>query len=200
MSEKNIWDILNRNLFFIKNAIAKREAKTSDKFDVYDSESREVLLEWREPDIGPLTKVARWFGGRHDRGTAFNLVASTLGSKERVLRVTRGNASLSFGSPIVKISDHWDSLLGILKKKNLSFGIKFTFAPEKQGESFLLQIDGDEIFCDDKQVAIICKWDSAFFKEGKFDYGISISPEVPANSLIRQVLLAFAIAKHRIII
>jgi hypothetical protein len=31
MSDKNVWDILNRNLFFIKNAVATREAKTVDK-------------------------------------------------------------------------------------------------------------------------------------------------------------------------
>ena len=38
MSEKNIWDILNRNYFLIKNAVEKFEAKTADKLDVYDSE------------------------------------------------------------------------------------------------------------------------------------------------------------------
>jgi len=57
MSEKNVWDILNRNLFFVKNVVAKREAKTSDKFDVYDPESLQILLECREPDIGILTKT-----------------------------------------------------------------------------------------------------------------------------------------------
>jgi hypothetical protein len=66
MSEKNVWEILNRNLFFVKNAVARSEAKTSDKLDVYDPESRQVLLECREPDIGILTKIARLCGGRHD--------------------------------------------------------------------------------------------------------------------------------------
>src|ERR1035438_9781314 len=105
MSENNVWNILNRNLFFVKNAVAKREAKTSDKFDVYDPESHQILLECREPDIGVLTKIARLCGGRHDKGTAFNLVASIPGSKEQVLRIAGGNATLSFGSPAVKISD-----------------------------------------------------------------------------------------------
>ncbi len=40
MSEKNIWDVLNRNLFFVKNAVERLEAKTADKLDVYDPESR----------------------------------------------------------------------------------------------------------------------------------------------------------------
>jgi hypothetical protein len=200
MSEKTIWDILNRNLFFVKNAVKRLEAKTADKLDVYDPESRQILLECREPDIGALTKIARLCGGRHDTGTGFNLVASIPGSKEQVLRIARGNATLSFGGPAVKISDRWDSLLGKLKKKKLTLGLKFTFVPEKQGETFILQIKGGEIFCDDKKVAAFSKWNSDFFKENKFDYALSISQEVPANSQIRQVLLAVAFAKHRIII
>lgn len=200
MSEKTIGDILNRNLFFVKNAVEKLEAKTADKLDVYDPESRQILLECREPDIGALTKVARLFGGRHDKGTEFNLVASIPGSKEQALRIARGSATLTFGGPTVKISDHWDSLPGKLKKKNFAIGTKFTFFPEKQGESFLLQIKGGEIFCDDKKVAGISKWNSDFFKENKFDCAFSISQEVPANSQIRQVLLAVAFAKHRVII
>jgi hypothetical protein len=147
-----------------------------------------------------LTKIARLCGGRHDTGTGFNLVASIPGSKEQVLRIARGNATLSFGGPAVKISDRWDSLLGKLKKKKLTLGLKFTFVPEKQGETFILQIKGGEIFCDDKKVAAFSKWNSDFFKENKFDYALSISQEVPANSQIRQVLLAVAFAKHRIII
>jgi len=200
MSEKNIWDILNRNLFFVKNAVERLEAKAADKLDVYDPESRQILLECREPDIGALTKVARFFGGRHDKGTAFNLVASIPGSKEQALRIARGNATLTLGGPAVKISDHRDSLLGKLKKKNFALGTKFTFIAEKQGESFILQIKGGEIFCDDKKVAGISKWNSDFFKEDKFDYAFYIGQEVPANSQIRQVLLAVAFAKHRVIV
>jgi hypothetical protein len=200
MSDKNVWDILNRNLFFVKNAVAKREAKTSDKLDVYDPESHQIILECREPNIGALTKIARLIGGRHDEGTSFNFVASIPDSKEQVLRIVRGNSTLSFGGPAVKISDQWDSLLGKLKKKNFALGLKFTFVPEKQGETFILEIKGHEIFCDDKKVAAFLRWDSGFFKESKIDYAFSISEEVPANSQIRQVLLAFALAKHRIIL
>lgn len=200
MSEKAIWDILNRNLFFIKNAVKRSEAKTADKLDVYDPDSRQLLLECREPDIGVLTKIARLVGGRHDVGTAFNLVASIPGSNEQALRIARGSATLTFGGPVVKISDHGDSLLGKLKKKHLALGTKFTFSPEKLGESFILQIKGGEIFCDDRRVAGISKWNSEFFQANKFDYAFSISQEVPANSQIRQVLLAVAFAKQRIII
>ena len=200
MSEKTIWDILNRNLLFVKNAVKNSEAKTADKLDVYDPESRQILLECREPDIGALTKIARLCGGRHDTGTSFNLVASIPDSKEQVLRIERGNATLTFGGPAVKISDHWDSLLGKLKKKKLTLRMKFTFVPEKQGETLVLQIKGGEILCGDKKVARFLKWNSDFFREKQFNYAFSINQEVPANSQIRQVLLAIAFAQHRIII
>jgi hypothetical protein len=147
-----------------------------------------------------LTKIARLCGGRHDKGTKFNLVASIPGSNKRVLRITRGNATLSFGGPTVNISDHWDSLLGKLKKIKLTLGMKFTFVPEKLGESFILQIKGGEFFCDDKKVARFLKFDSGFCKENKFDYAFSINQEVPANSQLRQVLLAVAFAQHRVIV
>jgi hypothetical protein len=200
MPEKIIWDILNRNLFFVKNAVRTREAKTSDKLDIYDPESCQILLECREPNIGILTKVARLFGGRHDTGTEFDLVASIPESQQQVLRVARGTATLSFGGPAVKIFDNWDSLIGKLKQKNFALGQKFNFAPEKEGSTFTLQIKNGVILCDDKRVAHFSKWNSDFFKENKFNYAFSINQEVPANSQIRQVLLAFAIAQHRIII
>jgi hypothetical protein len=74
--------------------------------------------------------------------------------------------------------------------------LKFTFVPEKQGETFILEIKSREIFCDNKKVAAFLRWNSGFFIENKIDYAFSISEEVPANSQIRQVLLAFALAKH----
>ena len=192
MSDKTVWDILNRNSFFVKNVVKAREAKTQDKFDVYDSESRNLLLECREPDIGLVTKVARLIGGGHDAGTAFNLVANVADSDEQVLRIARGNATLTFGGPAISVSDHWHSLLGKLKKKKIALGTKFSFFPHKQGDPFLLQIKAREIFCNDKSVARISGVNS--------EYAFSIDPDVPANSQLRQVLLAVGIAQHRIIV
>jgi hypothetical protein len=202
MSEKIVWDILNRNLFFVKNAVKALEAKTSDKLDVYDPESRQPLLECREPNIGGLTKVARLFGGRHDTGTEFDLAANIPSTQQQALRVARGTATLSFGGPALKIFDNWNSLIGKLKKKNFALGLKFNFVPEKQNEGFLLHFKkqlfgGCQIFCDNKMVAKISGCDAPFYKEGKFDYAFYISDKVPPNSPQRQVLLAVAMVQHR---
>jgi len=200
MLEKNIWAIFNRNLFFIKNAVSAREAKTQDKLDVYDPESQEVLLQCREPGIGLLTKMARLCGGRYDKGTAFDLVAGVPGSSERVFWIVCGNSTLSFGGPVVKVSNNQDSLIGKLKRKTFTLGEKFDFIPENQGESFILHLKNGEIFCNEKKVAAFSRSKSNFFINNKFDYAFLISQEVPANSQMRQVLLAFGLAQHRIVI
>jgi hypothetical protein len=200
MPEKESWEILNRNVFFVKNVVLKREAKTQDKLDVYDPESNAILLECREPDIGVLTKLARLCGGRHDNGTAFNLVAAIPGSNEKVLRIARGSATLSFGGPVVRVSNNQDSLIGKLKRKNFSLGERFDFIAENQGESFILHFKGGEVFCNDKKMALFSRPNSKFFAENKFDYAFLISQEIPPCSPMRQVLLAFGLAQHRIII
>jgi hypothetical protein len=208
MSDALIWNILNRNLFFVKNAVRASEAKTSDKLDVYDPQTGSLLLECREPDIGMLTKLGRLFGGRHDRGTPFNLVALIPDNGPQVLRAARGSATLTFGGPAIAISDHHDELLGSLKRKPMALGRKFNFSPKKDGDSFVLDVKsnffgGDrELFISEKKVAALARdWraDHAdYFQKEVFAYAFSISPEVPQNNRVRQILLAFAVAQHRV--
>jgi hypothetical protein len=201
----NLREIFNRDLIFIKNAVRAREAKMADKLDVYDPETRQVLLECREPDLGALTKMARLAGGRHDKGTAFDLVASLPGGGQQVLRVARANATLSLGGPPVRIYDDSNTPVGTLKEKLFAIGLRYNFVPEKQEKPFVLHIEGKfprngcDIFCDGKQVAGISQPRTEVFKEGQFDYAFSIDREVPPDSVMRQVLLAVGLAKHRLI-
>jgi len=208
MSDTAVLDILNRNLFFVKNAVKASEAKTSDKLDVYDPQTHELLLECREPDIGILVKVARLFGGKHDRGTSFNLVAVVPSSRQQVLRIIRESATLSFGCRPMVISNHYQEVVGSLKRKKLTLGIKFDFFPEKSGEPFTLNVQSElwggdaKLFINEKRVASITpRWrleHADYFREGRFAYAFSISSEVPPNDRTRLILLAVAIAQHRI--
>src|SRR5438552_3274273 len=91
------WDVLNRNLFFVKNAVKASELKTSDKLDLFDPETKTLLLECREPNIGLFTQVARAFGGEHDKGVAFNLVGRLPGSGAQAFRVSRKGTSFTLG-------------------------------------------------------------------------------------------------------
>ena len=117
-----------------------------------------------------------------------------------MVRITRGNATLSLGGPAVKIFTGQDLLIGKLKKKNFALGEKFEFTPEIRSESFILHFKGGEIFYNDKMVAAFLRWNSEFFVKNKFDYAFSISQDVAVSSQLRQVLLAFGLAQHRIII
>ncbi len=137
-SGQAIWRKLDRDLFFVKSAVKRLEAKTSDKFDVYNPETRQVVLECREPDLGLLTKTARLLGGVHDRGRAFNLVAKIPGTNQQVFRITRGNASLTLGGPVTHIFDHEDKLIGKMKRKNLALGMKFLLFRRKEEQALLL--------------------------------------------------------------
>ncbi len=204
----SVWAALNHDLFFMRNAVRTLELKTSDKFDIFDPTTQQLLLECREPDIGVLTKAARAMGGRHNVGTSFNLVAGLPDGGSQAFRITRGNISLSLGNKPIDVFDHDNELIGRLKKKVFSFGLKFSFAGNRQHDSFTLEVKSNllgtegKFVIDGKEVggfAAGCNANHAgFFREGNFGRAISISPQVPANKPLRQILLAVGIVFHKI--
>lgn len=205
-NESPIWNVLNRNLFFVKDAVKRSEWKTSDKLDLYDPATRQLLIECREPHIGFLTKMARACGGHYDHGSSFDLVGGFPGGTGQGFRIKRGYDALGLGVP-TQFFDHQNQLIGTMKKKRLTWGLKFTFF-SGQAEIFVLQIkfgflsSDCELLMEDKPVArVVQKWKSDhsdFFKEGKFSHAISITPDYPVDSPARQLLLAFCAAIHRV--
>src|SRR5882724_5390079 len=205
MSDAPVWNILNQNLFFVNNAMKAFEAKTSDKLDIYDPQTGACVLECREPDIGTLTKMARFFGGRHDRGTPFDLVVQEPDSGLQVLRATRGSASLTFYGPATAIANHDGEIVGSIKRKALSLGAKYNVSLKDDGSNFILEVKSKflsgnrELFISGKKVAVLtARWkgDHAdYYRKERFGYAISISPEVPADGRMRQILMAFAVAQ-----
>lgn len=206
--EEAVWNILNRNLFFVREAIKARELKTSDKFDIFDPDSQQIVLECREPEICGLTKIARAFGGRHDVGTPFDLVANLPAKGQQACRIARGSTTFTLGNAPVDVFDHANELIGRMKKRVFSFGLKFGFVGNRQHDSFTLELKSNflgndcKLLIGDKEVGrLVSAWKEdhvEFFKQGNFGYAISITPEVPTNKPLRQVLLAFCVAFHRI--
>ena len=207
--DEQVWDVLNRNLFFVKNAVKSSEAKTSDKIDLYDPAQQSVVLQAREPSLTTMTKVSRFYGGGYDRGSAFDLAVHYGETEHNVLRVTRGTPTFVLNGAPIDIGDHRGVVIGSLKKVVWTIGRKFTFTERASNETMTLNLRlnvfGSEmgVLVGDKKVAgIVRKWKDShqdYFKAGKFGYALWISPEVEKNSQLRQALVALGVAQHRII-
>jgi len=197
--------LLNRNLFFIKDAVKTLEAKTSDKFDVYDPGSRELLLECRELDLSGLTRLRRLAGGKYDAGSPFNLVARIPGSNQQILRIARKVPLISFKKPPIEFYNHEDLGVLTMRRKFFSLGRKFQFFTPQNAPLFELHAKstfyGFRLIANKRDLATIwLRWkgDQAdYFKQG-FKYALSINEEIPKDSISRQLLLAFALSFHRI--
>ena len=207
LTSSDSWGILNRNLFFVRSAVKSSEVKTSDKLDIYDPQTRQLLLECREPELGFITKAARFIGGRHDHGTKFDFIARQPGEGKPVLRVSRGNVSLSFGGCPIRLVNEDQEALGTLKKKTFTLGKKFEFSGERGLGKLLLEIKSNFLgntiqwLLNGRVIGTLSKKATShedYFREGKFDYSYSIAAEVAPNDVLRQILVAFAIAQHRV--
>src|SRR5262245_20779254 len=89
MRKETVCDFLNRDLFFVKDAVKPSEAKLSDKLDVYDPDQCRLIFEVREPGITKMTKVSRLYGGTYDIGGLFDLAISVADGSKQAFRVSR---------------------------------------------------------------------------------------------------------------
>jgi hypothetical protein len=205
---ESVWRVLNRNLFFVRDAVKRSTLKTSDKFDVFDPETQQAVLECREPEIGGLTKIGRSVGGHHDAGSSFDYFAKLPDDGPQVFRMARGNTSLTLGNIPVAVFDHGNELIGKIKKQAFAIGLKFEFAGNRGNDSFGCEIKSNllgndfRLLIGDKEVAHrTSKWKAThaeFYKQGKFTYAISVAPDVPVNKPIRQLILAIFVGLGRI--
>jgi len=107
---------LNRNLFFVKEHTGI--FKSANNFDVYNPETREIIMECREPNLGFFTKMFRFT--KYKTNTPFEVIISADGQK--VLTVKRG---VSIFLSKVEVFDENDALIGKFKQKFFSIGGKF---------------------------------------------------------------------------
>jgi hypothetical protein len=197
--------VLSRNLFFIKDAVKTLEAKTGDKFDIFDPHTRELLLECREPDLSGTTKLRRLAGGNYDLGAPFNLIASVPGSKRQLLRLARKVPFLSFKDQPIELYDHEDLLIATLRRKFFCIGRKFPFFTPRSTLLFELNaksiLNGYRLLVGKKELGTLwLRWkgDRAAYLEQRFKYALAISEDVPKEDISRQLLLGLALCFHRI--
>jgi uncharacterized protein YxjI len=182
-------DIINRNLFFIKEHVGM--FKAANNYDIHAPESRQMIMSCREEELGFFTKVLRFTD--YKRMTPFNLEITTA-TGEKVLNVKRG---VSVFVSTVEVFDENEKLVGKFKQKFFSLGGKFDVLDAN-----------DRVLCTLK--GKWTSWDFNFSKDG-FDfahvskewagvgkelfttadnYMLDINEKVPHNSAIRLLILA----------
>jgi len=207
-----ISEVANRNLLFVKDVATRNEARFSDKFDVYDPAMKDVLIECREPQAAGWKRFARLWGKPRTGGTGFdtmapfNYIVRLPNDGQQILRIARGSSTLTIGGAPVEFFDGEDDLICRTKIILLCVGRKFGFINPSGQLLFMLQMKGDAgntaILANGKEVATLnTKWNgehSSFFKE-RFKYAISISSELPGDSILRNIVFAVSLSYYQLV-
>lgn len=109
--------ILRQNLFFIKEHVGM--FKAANNFDIYNPDTKELLMTCREEQLGFFTKLFRFTD--YKRLTPFHVEIKTA-KGEPVLEVKRG---VSLFLSTVEVFDEKGMLVGRFKQKFFSVGGKF---------------------------------------------------------------------------
>lgn len=181
--------ILNKNLFFVKEQVGM--FKASNNFDIYDPNTKNVLLTCREENLGFFTKIFRFTD--YKRMTPFDIEVKTT-SGERILSVRRG---FSIFRSTVKVFDEKDNCIGIFKQQFALIGSKFNVLDNEEHIICTLQgkwTSWDFKFTKDKvEYAQVTKKWAGIGKElftTADNYVLEIKDTVAPDSPLRQLVLA----------
>ncbi len=182
--------VLNKNIFFVKEHV--KFFKAANSFDIFDPETRQIVLECREENLGIFTKMFRFTS--YKRMTPFNMEVKMPGG-ERILTVRRG---VSFFLSDVEVLDEKDTLIGKFKQKFFSIGGKFEVQDANDQPLCMLRgkwtsWDFKFVANDGKEFATVTKKWSGLGKEmftTADNYILQISSEVPADNPLRKLILA----------
>ena len=186
-------DILNLNTLVVKEHTGV--FKAANEYDIYDPNTKSIVLNCREDDLGFLTKLLRFTNFK--TSTPFDVKIKDLTGKN-LIRVTRGP---NFFYPKIFIRDERDRIIGKFKIHMVSTdGIAF---------DVLNQMDQPKYVVKGRYQG----WDFRFTSQGKEyahitkrmdgtarhlftsadNYGVNISDSVPANDPVRKLILAAVI-------
>jgi uncharacterized protein YxjI len=181
--------IFNKNLFLIKEQVGM--FKASNKYDVYDAETNQLLLQSTEPNLGFFTKMFRFTD--YKRMTPFNVVITTTEGKP-LLTIKRG---VTFFRSDVEVSDENGKIIGYFNQKFWSFGGKFEIIDANQKPVCTLQgkwTGWDFKFVNNnKELAHVSKKWAGMGKEfftSADNYVLSINENIAADSVERQLIFA----------
>ncbi|MEQ8242478.1 phospholipid scramblase-related protein [Fulvivirga sp.] len=181
--------VFNRNLFFVKEQVGM--FKASNNYDIYDPETKEVILECREPNLGFFTKMFRFTD--YKRMTPFEVVIKEPNG-DVLITVKRG---VSIFLSTVEVFDEKDQLIGKFKQQFFSIGGKFNLLD--QNDSVVSTLKGKWTSWDFKFVkeghefAHVSKQWAGFGKElftSADNYMLQIHESVPENNRLRMLIIS----------
>jgi len=182
--------VLNKNLFFVKEHV--KIFKAANSFDIFDPDTKQIVLECREENLGFFTKMLRFTD--YKRMTPFNMVIKTT-TGQKIVTVRRG---VSFFRSTVEVLNEQDALIGKFKQHFFSIGGKFEVLDQNERSLCMLKgtwtsWDFKFISNDGKEFATVTKKWNGLGKElftSADNYILQINSEVPADHPLRELILA----------
>jgi uncharacterized protein YxjI len=185
-------DILNRNLFFVKEHLGI--FKAANNYDILDPQNGQIIMECREKHLGFFTKLFRFT--KYKRMTPFNLTITSLDGRQ-IVRVSRG---VSIFLSKVTVFDENNIMIGGFKQKLFSLGGAFTVFDRNEYPIFKLNgnwMGWDFTFTKENvELARVTKKWAGIGKElftSADNYILEIRDSVRKDDSVRQLILAAVI-------
>ena len=182
--------ILEKNLYLFKEHLGL--IKAHNNYDIYDPESKEMILHCREKNLNFFYKIVRIFFKDYKRMTPFEIEIKGLTGK-KILKVKKG---ISFILSKIQVYDENDNIVGIFKQR-LSFRANFDMLDKR--ENLVCKLKGNFIGWNfkflkgDSEVGLVTKKWAGIGKEmftSADNYILEIKDKVVKDSPLRLLILA----------
>ena len=191
--------ILEKNLFLFKEHVGM--FKASNNYDIYDPDSKKIILHCREKNLNFFFKIIRMFFNDFKRMTPFEIEIHGLNG-EKVLRVKK---TFTLFLSKVEVFDENNRMIGLLKQK---FSLKGKFEILDPIGNIICNLKGNlvgwnfKFFKDDKELGLVTKKWSGIGKEmftSADNYILEIKDIVEKTSSVRLLILASVICIDMVI-
>ncbi len=183
--------ILEKNLYLFKEHLGL--IKAHNNYDIYDPESKEMILHCREKNLNFFYKIVRIFFKDYKRMTPFEIEIRGLTGK-KILKVKKG-VSLILSK--IQVYDENDNIVGIFKQRLFPFGNNFDMLDKS--ENLVCKLKGNFIGWNfkflkgDSEVGLVTKKWAGIGKEmftSADNYILEIKDKVEKDSPLRLLILA----------
>tara|TARA_S200000501_G_scaffold199099_1_gene187366 strand:- start:227 stop:820 length:594 start_codon:yes stop_codon:yes gene_type:complete len=183
--------ILEKNLYLFKEHLGL--IKAHNNYDIFDPESKEMILHCREKNLNIFYKIVRIFLKDYKRMTPFEIEIKGLTGK-KILKVKKG---VSFILSKIQVYDENDNIVGIFKQRLFPFGNNFDMLDKS--ENLVCKLKGNFIGWNfkflkgDSEVGLVTKKWAGIGKEmftSADNYILEIKDKVEKDSPLRLLILA----------